>query len=463
MFIFIKGKGLYQSNGRTGVIFSQGGTSITTYSDGGGMGSDGVWGANVRVPKGLRSGNVRVEAEVGGKRSQPFFANVTGSAEPPKLTAVSAPIINPGNAVWIEGSGFSADQILEMRDAEGQLFPKTIFGVSTGNSLHFDVPGTAYPGIARFTVVDKRTGPYRVSNEISFEIRKGPIPLQFNKEYFVPLATGQWSELYFNDARPIYKASKVEVKLTQGGQVRSLYVTDFRRLHIRVPRSFRAGEMVLQTRTWIEDEVSEWSQPLKVKIVETPAKLSVESVEVIPRRAEAMFLQGGKILGILPIRLGVLPWVNFPEGVKRGKLEIYTRYWDKDSFSDWKRVADFTDFDPESSSYVDHPEYNKEKSYNFNPFFQRFYFENNSSSFIPVKKENNLVIYGEYYVRSVRDLSVLLENGNKVMGLPISEHEYSGGILVNMPSNIDKGDWRLWIINRATKTKKRLPVRLRFE
>src|SRR4051794_21181584 len=146
MFIFLQGTGIYQSTERTWVIFSQGESSYRTYSDAGGLDSDGLWEAKVKVPKGLHAGICKIEVEVENIRSRPVFVKVTETARPPKLTYVSAPIVTPGSSVWINGKGFSGGQILEMRDAEGQRFTKSISDVSTGNSIFFEVPSSAYSG-----------------------------------------------------------------------------------------------------------------------------------------------------------------------------------------------------------------------------------------------------------------------------------------------------------------------------
>jgi hypothetical protein len=462
MFVMVNGEGLYSGKDHTYVIFSQGGKTIRTYSTGGGFQANGVWGENVQIPQGLKPGICKVEVEVDNQRSQPFFVFVKQKAEPPKLSSVSQEIVNPGYFIWIRGSGFIENQILEMTDAEGQSFTKTVTGVSTENDLDFTVPITAYSGIAKFRVIENRNGTSQASNEIEFEIRKGAIPLLFNKIFFVPLAQGQWLNLNLNDPRPLFKATKIELKLTQERKSLTTFISNFRRLDFQVPKSFHKGKMQIQTRTWIEKEVSEWSKPLKLNISEKPAIPTFHSMETIPLKAEAMFKQNGEVISILPIYFGVPLRVNFPEQIKKGNLEIYTRYLNEDNFTDWKNVFKSNDFDIERSSYNDYPQYGKEKFYTFNPFFERFYFENNLSKFFIAERGTKLIIYGNFYVKSINELKILLENSDQKAYLTASDYEFSTGMIVNIPKEIPGGDWRLWLINTKTGTKVRLPVKIRF-
>lgn len=461
MFITITGSGLGTDDGETEVIFSQDEIILTARPDGGGVGDDGLWSSVVQVPLGLKSGKCKIEVEVGNQKSLSFFVKVSQTAKPPKLTSVSEIIVNPGYFVWINGSGFINNQILEMTDAEGQKFTKTISGTSSDNNLSFDVPATAYSGIAKFRVIENRNGTPQVSNELKFEIRSGAIPVSFNESFFVPLARGQWFNLSTNDSRPLSKATKIELKLTQGQITRTSFISNFRRLYFQVPKSFHLGKMNVKTRTWIGNEVSEWSKPVVFKVVQKAAIPTFYGLDTYPVKAEAMFKQNGEIVAISPIILSVLPRVSFPPELKKGNLEVYTRYWNKGNFTDWKQVSNSSYFDIENVSYTS--QFNKQKSYTLNSFFEKLYFENNKSKFYQIERGNDLVIYGDFYVKSATDLSVLLENGKEQISLKTSEHELLGAVIVNIPTSVSTGDWRLWLLDKDKKLETRLPIKLRLD
>ena len=316
--------------------------------------------------------------------------------------------------------------------------------------------------MAKFTVIEKRNGIPQISNELKFEIRDGAIPVFFNKDFFVPLSRGQWFSSFLDDSRPLIGATRIELKLTQGRKSLTTFISNFRRVGFQVPKSFQKGKMLIQTRTWIENNVSEWAKPLEFNIVEKSAIPTFYSLETIPLKAEAMFKQNGEVISILPIYFGVSPRVNFPQQIEKGSLEIYTRYWTKDNFTEWKSVYESKDFDIEKRNYNDSPQYRKEKFYTFNAFFERVFLENNLSKFFIAERGTRLVISGKFYIESVNEFRVLLENGDQKQYLTTSEHEFSDGIIINMPKEIKGGDWRLWLINEETKTKVKLPVKIRF-
>jgi hypothetical protein len=462
MFIGIIGIGLYSRDGQTQVIFSQGEKVIVTTSDGGGFGKDGRWLANVQVPVGLSKGICKIEVIVDNKRSLPYFVNVSSVAKAPKLTYVSAGIVNPGYFVWIEGQGFIENQILELIDAKGQKFSKLITGVSTDNSLSLDIPLTTYSGIARLRVIEKRNGIILSSNEIKLEIRRGAIPVLPHESYFLPLSRGQWFRLAFNDSRPLRKAEKIELRLEQGSKSITTFITDFRNIHFQIPKSFKLGTMKIMTRVFLKDGNSEWSKPVKFTITKKSAKPTFNSIETLPVKAEAKFTQDTKI-EVLPIYLGMLPRVKFPLNVQKGKLQIHTRYWFRNSFTEWKSVAEFTDFDIERNSYNDHPEFEKEKSYTFSPFFQRLWFEDRSSKFYKTYRGTNLIIYGDYFEEKTEGLSFLIENGSEKVYLKCLDFEFSFGAVINIPNEIPIGEWNVWYINQRNNSKFRLPIKLIIE
>lgn len=464
MVIAVEGVGLYHSTERTWVIFSQDAKSLRTYSDGGGLTPNGLWSAKVRVPDGLEAGLCKVEVEVAGKRSAPVFVNISAGPEPPKLTSVSAQVVNPGYFVWVQGTGFSTNQILEFRDAEGVLTTKVISGVSTANSIDFTIPKSAYSGIATFRVIEKRGTTPRSSNELRFEIRSGPIPVLFSEGYFVPLARGQWFELNLNDSRPLINATKVEIRLSQGRRKLTSVISNFRRMQFQVPKSFAPGKVAIQARTWIGKNVSEWSQPQVFEISELPRPPVIQSVERIPLRAEAMFKQEGKTLAILPIYFGVLPRTLAPKQLENGTLEIYTRFWDQGRFTKWERKAKYDPFNV--ANYRDHnfhPEYYKKTTFTFNPFFKRVWFENTAEAFFMAERGSNLIVYGDFFVQSARDLQLVFEQGRKRVKLSPKEHEFLSGVVTHLPRTMPKGVWRVSMLDRRENLITEFPLRMRLE
>ena len=464
MFIAVEGVGLYHSTERTWIIFSQGAKSLRTYSDGGGTSPNGLWSAKVRVPDGLHAGLCKVEVEVAGKRSAPVFVNISVGAEPPKLTSVSAQVVNPGYIVLVEGIGFSNNQVIEFRDAEGVRTAKVISGVSTAGSIDFTIPKSAYSGIATFRVIENRGTVPQFSNELRFEIRSGPIPVSFSEGHFVPLARGQWFGLNLNDSRPLFNATKVEIRLIQGKRELTSVISNFRRKQFQVPGSFAPGRMVIQTRTWIGKNVSEWSQPQVFEISELPRPPVIRSVERSPLKAEAMFKQEGKTVAILPIYFGVLPRTFAPKQLKNGTLEIYTRFWDHGSFTKWEIKAKYDPFTV--ANYRDHnfhPEYYKKTTFTFNPFLERVWFENTSAAIFMAERGTNLIVYGDFFVKSARDLQLVFKQGRKRVKLSPTEHEFPSGVVALLPRSMPKGVWRVSMLNKRENLTTEFPLRMRLE
>lgn len=468
MFIGVVGKGLYSENSKERVIFTQENAKIETDADGGGLEEDGLWAAKVRVPLGLKKGICKIEFEVNGQISPPFFVNISPTAKPPELTSVSSAIVNPGYSIWIGGVGFIYNQKLEITDGEGQVFTDIIYGVSGHNSLLFNVPKSAYSGVAKIKVIENRNGQPQSSNEIVFEIRRGPIPLSLNVGYFAQLSKGQWFKVYFDDSRPLYRATKIQFLLTQGHRKAIFSVSNFLRLAFQVPKHFEIGKMQVQTRTWVVDEVSEWSKPLDFEIVRNPKSPVIQGLETFPIKAETMYKQNGKTVGRESIYFNQVPVSSIPPTIPKGNLKVLTRYWDKGKFTTWKTTYSYDNFNIESFNDANLGlEFYKKKIFSFEPFFKRLFFDtnpsNNSVMFLKTQRDRNLVIHGDFYVASHKDLQLLLKDGKRRIIINPLPFKTFSAVIFRLRKNIPRGIWRVSVINKAMGVATEIPVHLKFD
>lgn len=448
------------------VFFLQGGSSFAVNAAGASWsGDDYINGLNyqiVKVPEEVIVGNCQVIVEFEGRRSLPLMIEVLPLAKPPKLISLVPLIANADESIWITGIGFNDKDTIEVTDSEGRKFTHLPQNTSNVGSILFPIPNKMSSGLAVLKVIENRSGLNQPSNNLTFEVKRGAVPLTLDDEDLVSVSPGQWIEPILWSNSPLVNATKIEFLLRQANQEQMSFVSDFKKIRFQIPAFFTAGKIEIQTRTWIKDEVSVWSQPIGYEVAEKPRSPIIESIEIVPAKAEAMFKQNEKAIAILPLYLGVLPRSAFPEKIKNGKLEILTRFLDKGKFTDWKSVSKYDDFKIET--YADHnfhPEYDKAKSFTFNPFFERFYIGGNSTDFFEISRGQYLRINGDFFVGSIDELQVTLEKtGQKIYLKPMLQ-EFESMILVKMPNNLLTGDWTFSVTNRSKQLVTTAQVKLR--
>ena len=198
--------------------------------------------------------------------------------------------------------------------------------------LKKDIPA----GLVTLRVRENRSGLSQTSNALTFKVVSGPVPLDLWADELESVSPGQSLDLVYTSDNVLKKATRLEVTLKQANQLHTEFITDFKAVKVRIPKTFAPGKAEIQTRIWIGDEASEWSAAISYNISENSKAAIIYSVRVIPARAEAMFKQEGKVIATTPVIFGSPPKAAIPEKLTAGNVEVSTRYWQNGKFTDWK-------------------------------------------------------------------------------------------------------------------------------
>lgn len=433
-------------------FFSQGTNEIEAKAEGADWNGDDWANAFlhhiVEVPRELTPGNWEVVVESEGLRSLPFAVTVSPIREPAKISAVHPPFVKPGESIAIDGIGFAEDDHVTFVDSVGKTYSHKISGLFSDGSASVKVPDGLTTGTVRLSVVETQSGMSQSSNFLTLEVRRGPTPLALSRESLLPVSPGQWIHPVYWTSDSMIHATKLEFLVTQNDDEETTFITDFKKIKLQIPDRFNPGNAQIQTRLWIKDESSEWSKPIDFEIASSPRNPVVERFEVIPAKAEAKFVLNEKVLRVLPIYLGVLPSVQMPADLKDGRLRIYTRYLSRGNFSAWKLTAEYDSFDPKE--HVDHnfhPEYREKPSkFTFNPFIRR----DQKPDVFEVKKGEIIRIAGNFFVDSIEDLEVIIENSNESYSISPKRQEFDTLIACEIPFSIRSGNWKIFVRNRKS-------------
>jgi len=443
-------------NDSTKVIFLQNAEEFVTNPNGASWEeanlSQGLQELNVTVPEEVLIGKCQIIIEYNGHRSSPFTVDVLPLPKPPKLTSIHPLIAIPGETIWIEGIGFNIDDTAELLDPNGKTFVVKLGSSSSADTSTFSLGDDIPDGVVTLKVIENRSGLNQLSNSLTFRVKRTAVPLDLSQEDLDSVASGQWFEVIYTGSKPLEKATKIEFLLRQGFQEQTSLVTDFKNIRVQIPKSFTAGKIEIQNRVWVNKDVSEWSKPIEYRIVENPATPKIWSFLNIPLRAEAMFKQNGNVMAILPIVFGVNPEAPISEKIKDGRLEIFTRFWKTGKFTDWK--LDRT-FDFRKSKFP-------QKSFEFGNFSEFFYLGNDSPDVFQINRGENLRIDGDYFVGSVDELQITLENTGQKINLKPTAQLFLNRLLVKLPRNLRGGDWNVSITNLSNGVVVGIPVKLRI-
>ena len=449
------------------VIFSQGAENFVMTASGASWEGEDYENAllywSVKVPKEVAVGDCQITIKFESRQSLPFAIKISSIVKPPEIKSMTPSKVRTGEFVLVDGIGFSEKDKIEILDAEGKIHVLGLFGISNTGELGFTVPDEIADGDAVVKVLETRNGFDEPGNGLPLRIKHGAVPLNLDGDDIVSLASGQWYEPVLWSNNPLVGATKIEFLLRQGKQEQISFVSNFKKIRFQIPTFFTTGRIEVQTRTWINDDISEWSLPISLEVIEKPQSPIIQSLEIVPAKAEAMFKQNGKAVSVLPLYLGVLPRSTIPKEVKDGSLEIFLRFWDSGKFTEWKQYVKYDSFSKTSKTFYFRPEYGEERQLEFNPFYERFYIENKSNEVFEINRGQSLRINGNYFVGSINDLQVTLENAGQTIYLKPTAQEFDGMILVKIPANLLSGDWKFAVLNKDKNIITASPVKLRIK
>ncbi len=309
------------------ILFIQGGVTHSEEAPGAGAvdaDPNGLQFLDARVPDKLREGTCQLVLEVKGRRSEPFNLEISSAFTPPVVTSLHPKWVRPGEGVLIRGLGFSGSDKFELTDSTGQVHE--IEGSKSAETAHFPLPNSVSDGAAALRMVEHRSGRKQRSNGLGLIISHGPVPLELLFRPRQPLAPGQSLLMSAYGNKALSQATAVEVELTQAGSSRSVFVKDLKNLRFEIPYEITSGRMEIRNRTWRDSIASEWSDPVSYQVGDRPAPPSIHNIQRWPKKAEAVFVQDGKVVATVPIILDGLPRIRVPGNLKPGSITVERRF-----------------------------------------------------------------------------------------------------------------------------------------
>lgn len=409
---------------------------------------------NVVVPAELQPGPCEVIVEVLGQRSASMALKINLAATPPVLGGLRPPFPQPGEMIWIDGTGFSASDVFELTDALGKTHHiLNGDGTSDADVAAFKLPKDLPGGETKLRVIEHRSGSSQVSNTLSLTVVSGPAPLDIWSDELMPVAPGQWLDLVVTSEMPLKNAERVEVAFRQKNQLLVMPIEDLKKLRVQVPSALAPGSVEIQTRTWVAGEASVWSSRVDFRLLDKPAASKVYSLEIRPLRAEAAFKQNDRIVAISSVAGADYPRVRVPtDKLSPGMVQVMTRVWRGGQPSAW--LFKNSGFDWPS-------EFLPDGTMGEVPFMDGIYLGSDTPKELVVYPGEGLILGGTFPVSSAEKLQVTLEcAGHISIGLNPITLPNPRLARINLPDDLDTGDWNLIVSNDDAAVK--LPTKLRI-
>lgn len=442
------------------VLFVQGANEYEVASSGGSYEianmKQGLQDLSVVVPDALQPGPCKLMVKVDGRRSRPFDFQINVPATAVVLTEIRPLTPQPTETIWIEGSGFAASDEVELVDAMGRKHSfATGFGSSNANTIALTLPKNLPAGEAHLRVIEHRSSTDQQSNVLSFMIVRGPTPLAIYADWLKPVAPGQWLDLVVGSHDPLKGAERVEVSFRQNEQFLIVAVKGVSDLRIQVLASLTAGVVMLETRTIVNGEASQWSAPIKYRLLEKPAAAKVYSLEIRAVRTEVAFRQGGRIVAIVAVRAADYPRVRVPtDKLSPGSVEVLTRVWRGGRPTEWSFQHHGFDW-PNKSLPPD-------GTMDEGPFIARVPFGPETPKALAVFPGEKLVLEGTFPVESPEDIRVTLQGEE---GLPVVLNARGGDsprrAKIELPDTLGEGEWEVTLHSVNDGISMKLPIRLK--
>lgn len=432
------------------VLFVQGGVEHSMETRSGGT-QDGLQYVRAPVPDKLVAGVCQLLLEVKGKGSKPFSIEITSTITPPVLRSFRPPWVQPGEGVMIYGTGFRGSDTFEITDAVGHIHE--IEGSKSTETAAFPLPNSLPDGPASLRVVEHKSSGNQRSNSLSFMISRGPVPLDVLSGWRYPLAPGQILLLSVFSSQPLEQATGVEVMLKQGGLSRSILLKNLKDLRLRIPDGITPGKMEIRNRTWRGTVASEWSEPVSYKVADRPAAPWVHNIQIWPAKADAVFMQGGKVITV-PIIVDGLPRARVPGNFKEGNIVIERRF---------QRAGHF--IKGPSKNYTCCPPGPAEGLLDMTTSDDWIFPLPGKPQTVETFPNEVLVIEGDFFAPNPAELRVVLACGRRYRQLNLTPwfEDSRQWISVRIPRLMSRGRCNAIIKNVGVGTKARIPINLRIK
>jgi hypothetical protein len=438
------------------VIFVQGTAEYSGHADGSEyVGADlerGRQALNVVVPDDLQPGPSGVIVEVQGQRSASLALKINVAATPPVLSGLRPLLPQPGEMLWIDGTGFSESDDFELIDALGKTHHLgNGQGTSDADIAAFTLPSNLPGGETTLRAIEHRSGLSQASNSLSFSVVRGPAPLDVWSDELMPVAPGQWLDLVVTSEMPIKDAELVEFAFRQKNQLLIVPMEDPKKLRVQVPAALIPGSVEIQTRTWVAGEASPWSAAVDFRLLDKPAASKVHSLEIRAVRAEAAFKQEDRIVAISSVADADYPRVRVPtDKLSPGMVYVMTRVWRGGQPSAW--LFKHYGFNWPS-------EFLPDGTMGEVPFMDGIYFGPNTPKDLVVYPGEGLILGGTFPVSSAEKLQVTLECvGHLSIVLNPITLPNPKRARINLPEDLEAGEWDVTVGNDDAAVK--LPTKL---
>jgi hypothetical protein len=254
------------------------------------------WWIHVVVPKEVSPGPWQIVVEVKGQRSAPVNFSVT-AWEPAVLVRISPERAHPGQgATLYTKTPTNIGDEIELVDGRGAM--RRIRAGVSAYTLHFTLPQDMAEGQATARVGKQRDGVFTFSAPLSFIVTSDPLPLKpLAAGGMTSVAPGQWTDLIKDHEIEfeVRRSDRIDVEFAQGGRAVTRQTTGPDNVHVQVPPDMKPGVVAVRTRTWIDQTMSEWSEPAEFRVLERPVPPSIVLMEAGPYRIPTWYSgQGAK-------------------------------------------------------------------------------------------------------------------------------------------------------------------------
>lgn len=248
---------------------------------------------DVSMPEGLTQGSCQVIVEVNGLSSDPATIEIN-EWKPPEITSFHPPFAQPGEYITFEGTGFHASDVIVLIDAQGNKHclershgpMARVFG----SKLPPDIPD----GEATLWIAKGQSPADQPTIAFKLLVSRGPVPVDIRADFLMQVAPGQWIDLEVTSFKPLEGADRAEVAFKQGQRVIIVPIVDHENPRVRAPAELLPGAVYLQSRTWLDEKVSFWSEPALYHLLSKPAPPSLYSIQIgQPERPTYIYLDDG--------------------------------------------------------------------------------------------------------------------------------------------------------------------------
>jgi hypothetical protein len=226
----------------------------------------------VVVPAALTTGRWQMVVEANGRRSAPVPVTITLPTVA-SIADISPRQPHPSQSVLIAtATPPHRDDYVQLTDAQGTRW-RLVESIST-EGVGARLPDEVAEGEASVQVGRTVNGRELLSAPRKFVVTSSPLPL---KETVVagmtPAAPGEWTDFQTDSETDfeIERADRVEVEFRQGGVALTSVVTGGWPTRVQVPRGLIPGPALVRTRTWIDNDASDWSAPVRFRVLRRPA------------------------------------------------------------------------------------------------------------------------------------------------------------------------------------------------